>query len=104
METDAPLGRKTTRDYFTGSSLVHHVTDPAGTITTFSYDAEGRLASQSAAPGAAPGIAARTITRSFTYVPFGMQSATVTSSPADAVSHATAMPSCGGTAWYIVGS
>jgi RHS repeat-associated protein len=89
METDAPLARVTTRSYVAGSSRMSSAIDPAGTTTSLVYDAAGRKVSEIVKPGSAPGLAGSITTRSFTYSPFGMKTATVTTVPADAASGST---------------
>ena len=89
METDAPLGRVTTRNYLPGSPRLSNLIDPAGTTVSYTYDSAGRPVSQIVTPGSAPGLASRTMTRSFTYSAFGMKTAAITTVPPDAASGST---------------
>ncbi len=89
METVAPLGRVTTRNYLSGSARMTKLIDPAGTTVSYTYDSAGRAISQIVTPGSAPGLASRTITRSFTYSAFGMNTAAITTVPPDAASGST---------------
>ncbi len=89
IQTDAPLGRVTTQNFLPGSSRLSKLVDPAGTTMSYTYDNAGRAVSQIVTPGSAPGLDPRTITRSFTYSAFGLNTAAITSVPPDAASGST---------------
>ena len=89
IQTDAPLGRVTTQNFLPGSSRLSQLVDPAGTTMSYTYDNAGRAVSQILTPGSAPGLDSRTITRSFTYSAFGLNTAAINSVPPDAASGST---------------